>query len=407
MKAKIVVLGTMDTKGLEVAYMRDLIESSGHQATLVDVGLLGPRGVKPDVTSEQIARLADQELKGLIAGGLRDQAIAAMGKGAAKYLLRLFQDGAMDGVIGLGGNQGSAIVSMAMRALPIGFPKFLVSTVASGNIRPYVGHKDIAVMFSVSDLLGGPNMVTRSVLSNAVSALLGMVERGARMSLQPGEKTVAISALGNTEQAVSHAMKLLQEKGYQAISFHASGAGGSAMEELVEAGVFQGVLDLTPHELAEEVVGEGIYIPVTPGRLTAAGKKGIPQVVATGGLEYLCFGPRETIPPRLRRRKIYMHNPYNANLKISQTEMGRIGEVMAERLNQARGPVAVLIPKRGWSIYGSEGGPLHDPVGNLRLVNALRRGLREGIPCQVIDAHINDPVFVESCVELILNFMKE
>ncbi len=403
----IAVLGTMDTKGPEAAYLKQLIEARGHNALLVDVGPLGPPGTSPQVQSSRIAELAGSSLEELLRDGRRERIMEAMGRGAGRLLVQLLGEGGLQGVIGLGGNQGTAIAAAAMRALPLGFPKFLVSTVASGNLRPYVGHKDIAVMFSVSDLFGGPNTVSAAILANAASALLGMVEQGGQICAGSPERTIAITALGNTEKAVSHAAKLLKESGFEPVGFHASGAGGSAMEELVAAGAIGGVLDITPHELAEEVAGAGIYAPVVPGRLTAAGRKGVPQVVSTGSLEYLCFGPRESIPPRLRRRRTYMHNPYNANVKLSRGEMKRVGQVMAERLNQARGPAAVLVPARGWSVYGSRGGPLHDPGGNRALLDALQRGLRSGIPCTLVDAHINDPGFAGACVQTMVGLMRE
>jgi uncharacterized protein (UPF0261 family) len=296
---------------------------------------------------------------------------------------------------------------MAMRGLPIGFPKYIVSTVASGNIRPYVGNKDIAVVFSVADLIGGPNPVTRSILSNAVGALLGMVDHGEGISLREGERTIAISALGNTEPAASHAVQSLKEKGFQVISFHASGAGGSAMEELMESGLIAGVLDLTPHELSEEVVGAGAYVPVRPGRLSVAGRLSIPQVVSLGSLEYLCFGARESIPVPLRRRKIYMHNPYNANVALSRKEMAQVGRVMAERLNEATGPTAVFAPLKGWSVYGAEGGPLHNPHGYKAFLRSLQSHLHARIPVVAMDAHINDGFFVRACVEQLNKFMNE
>jgi len=328
-----------------------------------------------------------------------------MGEGAARCLLDLYGAHRLDGVIAVGGNQGTAIASIAMRALPIGLPKFMVSTVASGNIRPYVEDKDIGVVFSVADLIGGPNPVSRSILANAVGALVGMVENGARIAARPGERTIAVTSLGNTEPAVRRAMKLLHEAGFQAIAFHASGAGGSAMEELIGEGIIHGVLDLTPHELTEEVLGAGAYVPVRPGRLKSAGAKGIPQVISTGAMEYLCFGPRESIPARLRKRKIYMHNPYNANLRVSAREMSRVGQTMAERLNEAKGPTAVMIPLRGWSVYGAPGGPLHDPLAYKAFLKALRSHLRPDIQYREIDAHINDGMFAEACVQQMKEFM--
>lgn len=405
MKKNIAILGTLDTKREEVVFIKGIIESRGYSTTVIDVGPLGPPLDEPDVSNEKVAKWAGRELPELLRFGLRDQIMESMGEGASRVLLNLFKDGRMDGVIGMGGNQGTAIASMGMKVLPIGFPKFIVSTVASGDIRPYVGYKDIGMMFSVADLIGGPNSVTRPILVNAVSALLGMVEDGERISLQKGEKKIAISALGNTQPAVDHAMELLQEKGFQVIAFHASGAGGSAMEELIEERVFHGVLDLTPHELTEEVVEAGVYVPIRPGRLTSAGRLGIPQVVSLGGMEYLCFGPKESIPFKLRRRRIHMHNPYNANVKLSRSEMAKVGKAMANRLNEANGPSAVLVPLRGWSVYGAEGGPFHDSKAYEIFVQVLRSNLKKSIQFEEIDAQINDPLFVNSCVKILLNFI--
>jgi uncharacterized protein (UPF0261 family) len=406
-KGTIAILATLDTKGKEVDYMKNLLEAQGHSAILIDVGPLGPPGVPPDISNEETARWAGWELSNLIQTEERGRIMEEMGKGATKALLLLFQYGKIDGVIGLGGNQGSAIASMAMRALPFGFPKYLISTVASGNIRPYIGHKDIGVIFSVGDFLGGPNPVTRSILANAVSAVVGMIERGSRVTIESGERIIAVTALGNTEPAARQVLKQLHEKGFRVIPFHASGAGGSAMEELVEGGVVHGVIDLTPHELTEEIIGAGAYIPVRQGRLRAAGAKGIPQVVSTGGMEYLCFGPKESIPPKLRRRKIYMHNPLNANVKLSRNEMAQVGKAMAERLNETRGRTAVLIPLRGWSIYGAKGGPLHDEAGNSIFLKSLRNHLGAHIRLEEVDAHINDSLFADRCVKQLIEFMDE
>lgn len=398
-KKNIAIIGTFDTKCDEVFFMEDLVKGKGCNPILIDVGPLTPSRIRSDFSNKTVAGLAGWRLSELIKIAERDQMMAAMGEGASKILLDLLKKNQLDGVIGIGGNQGTAIASVAIRSLPLGFPKFIVSTVASGNMRPYIGHKDICIMFSVSDLLGGPNPVSRSILSNAVSGVIGMAESGERITLQPGEKTVAVTALGNTEAAAHRIMELLRKKGFQVITFHASGAGGSAMEELIDAGVFSGIIDLTPHEISEEVVGEGAYVPVTPGRLKAAGRAGIPQVVSTGALEYVCFGPYESIPTRLRRRKIYLHNPYNANVKLSQSEMSTVGRVMAERLNESNGPVEILVPLKGWSIYGSKGGPLFDPQGNIRLLKALKRHLKPQLQYTELNMHINDQSFADACVD--------
>jgi len=407
MKGNVAILATLDTKGEEVAFMTGLLEAAGYSATTIDIGTGGPPAVRPDFPSEEVARLGGTELADLVRTGRRDRIMEGMGEGAARLLSLLLSEGKIDGVIGLGGNQGTAVSSMAMRGLPFGFPKYLVSTVASGNIRPYVGNRDIGVVFSVADFLGGPNPVTGPVLANAVAAVIGMAEHGARIAAEPGRNTVAVTALGNTERGASRAVKSLRDRGFRVIPFHASGAGGSAMEDLIAEGVIHGVFDLTPHELTEEVVGAGIYMPVKPGRMKAAGAKGIPQVVSTGGMEYLCFGTRESIPVKLRRRRIYMHNPYNANLKISRREMAAVGAEMAERLNGSSGPTALFLPMRGWSVYGAPGGPLHDEAGNRAFLAALKKGLDPRIPLKEIDAHINDEAFIDACVERLVQSMGE
>jgi uncharacterized protein (UPF0261 family) len=406
-KGSIAILATLDTKGAEVASMRGLLETLGYRATVIDIAPLGPPAIGADLTNDEVARQGGWKLAELVRQGRRDRIMEVMGKGAGKLLSNLFSEGRIAGAIGLGGNQGTAVSAMAMRVLPFGFPKYLVSTVASGNIRPYVGDRDIGVVFSVGDFLGGTNPVTGPILANAVAAVVGMAEHGTRIAVKPGERTIAVTALGNTEPAASRAVQTLKDRGFRAVAFHASGAGGSAMEDLIAEGQIQGVFDLTPHELTEEVVGAGAYQPVNPGRLTAAGKRGIPQVVSTGGLEYLCFGLRESIPLRLRKRRTYMHNPYNANVKASRAEMAEVGLVMADRLNAASGPTAVMVPRKGWSVYGAPGGPLHDETGNRDLVKVLREHLKEGIQLTEIDAHINDAAFVDACVDQLVTSMEK
>lgn len=407
MKHNIAVLATLDTKGEEAAYVKELLEEQGHLATLIDIAPLGPTNIFPDVPNTEVAKLGGWDLENLVKNAERDEIMSVMGKGAAKLLTSFLTSQKINGALGFGGNQGSAIAAMALRALPFGFPKMLVSTVASGNIRPYIGYKDITVMFSVCDLLGGPNPVTRSILSNAVNALTGMVNKWQPISFNKSKKTIAISALGNTQPTVERVLNQFRQKGFEVIAFHASGAGGSAMEELITEGLIDFVLDLTPHELSEEIVGAGVYIPIRPGRLTAAGLKGIPQVVSTGGLEYLCFGTRESIPSRFRKRKIYMHNPINANLKTSKEEMADIGQAMAERLNLATAPVVVLIPTEGWSVYGSKGQPFYDPESNQAFISSLKKYLKSDIKIKEISAHINDPMFADQCVEVLLSLAQK
>lgn len=404
--AAIAVVSTMDTKGREAEFLRKKITESGHRALVIDVSTLGQPVGTPDIPSRTVLSKAPEELRLRMKGGSKEDIVAAMAHGATRVLEEQVNRGSVDGVIGIGGNQGSAIAATAMRALPLGFPKFLVSTVASQNIRPFVGHKDIAVVFSVSDFVGGINFVSESVLANSAAAVIGMVESGARIERPPGRKTIAISALGNTEQAVHRAVERLQALGYETVAFHASGAGGSAMEELVEAGMIDAVLDLTPHEVTEEVMGVGIYVPVRPGRLTAAMRRGIPVVLATGGMEYICFGPRASIPEELQSRTIYMHNPYNANLKINHQELQKVAKEFSTRLNQSRGKVCLLVPQRGWSVYGAAGGPFHDEEGIALFIDTVRDHLSPAVELRLLDYNINDPEFVDACLDRLLEHLE-
>jgi uncharacterized protein (UPF0261 family) len=234
-----------------------------------------------------------------------------------------------------------------------------------------------------------------------------MVQAGKGVSSRRDKATVAVTALGNTEAAAHRAIELLQESGFQTVAFHASGAGGSAMEELIRRGMIDAVLDLTLHELTEEVLNVGAYVPVTPGRLDAACRKGIPVVAATGAMEYLCFGPKSSIPAHLQDRVIYMHNPYNANLKITHQELVRVAEVLAERLNRAAGPAALFVPRLAWSVYGSEGGPFHDPEGIEVFIDTLRRHLEAAVDFNVLEYGINDGRFASACVSQLKLYLTE
>ena len=402
----IAIIATLDTKIDSATFMEGIIKDHGCCPILIDVGALTTPEIKADFTNQTVAVRAGENLTELVKSGKRDEIMAVMGRGAALVLRNLLSENRLDGVIGIGGNQGTAIAAMAMRCMPIGLPKLLVSTVASGDMRPYVGHKDINVVFSVADLVGQPNAVSSVILRNATCAVIGMVKYGIAVGTGQHKKTIALSALGNTEPAAHRISTELIRRGYEVITFHASGAGGSAMEELIDEGIFCALIDLTPHELSEEVVGTGAYVPVVPGRMKAAARASIPQVISTGALEYVCFGPWESIPPTMRKRKIYMHNPYNANVKVSHKEMCEVGKVMAQRLNESNGPVTVLVPKRGWSTYGSEGGAFYDPRGYQILLTCLKEGLRSEVVYKEIDQHINDQTFADLCVDSLLHLLE-
>ena len=404
-KKTIALISTLDTKIETANYLTRMIRELGCHPISIDVGALTHGDVKSDYSNEDVVRRSGKNLGDLISAGKRDEIMTAMGEGASVVLADLLKQNRLDGVLGIGGNQGTAIAAMAMRTLPFGLPKYLVSTVASGNMRPYVGHKDISVVFSVTDLVERPNTVSETILANAVSALVGMIKYRHTVTRDYNKKSVALSALGNTEPTAHRISELLSQAGYEVVTFHASGAGGSAMEELIGNGIFCGLIDLTPHELAEEIVGKGAYVPVVPGRMTAASRAGIPQVISTGALEYVCFGPRESIPASMRKRKIYMHNPYNANVKVSQKEMSTIGREMAKRLNDSVGSVAVLVPRLGWSTYGSKGGAFYDPKGYEILLDVLKKNLKDSISYEETDLHINDEKFADLCVAEFLKFL--
>ncbi len=398
--AHVVVLATLDTKGAEAAYVADLLGRHGRKPCLMDTGFRNPPACRTDVDREQVARAAGLDLASARAMP-REEIIRAMGEGAGRLLARGVAEGRYAGVIALGGNQGTAIAGIALQRLPLGVPKVVVSTVASGNLRPYFGHKDVAVLFSVGDLLGGPNRVSSPILEAATAAVAAMVA-AARPFAAGGAPAFAVTALGNTQGAVAGVHELLRERGCEAVAFHASGAGGSAMEELIEAGVFAGVVDLTTHELVGEAFGQDIYTPTRPDRLSAAARCGLPQVVAPGGLDYFCFGAAETIPEALRGRPVHRHNPYNTNVRTSAAELGQLGELVAKRLNAApAGSAAFLYPRKGWSEVGSPGGPLHDPRANLAFLESLRAALSTTVELYELDVTINDRRFAERAIEVL------
>lgn len=406
MAKSIAILATLDTKGAEAAFLKEMFAQRGLSPLLLDLGLREEPAVPPDISREAVAEAAEATVGGLLASS-REEAMARMGTGAGILLRQRYEQGRLHGVIGLGGNQGTAMACLAMQALPLGLPKVMVSTVASGNIRPYIGAKDIAMVFAVADLFGGPNPISRSVLTQAAGALSGMVLWGEELGVSSKPLLVAITALGNTHPAVARCHELLAARGWCGVAFHASGACGTAMEELIAARKIDAVLDITPHELVGEILGYDIYTPVRPGRLTAAGRRGIPQVVSTGGLEYYCFGPKETMPPEVQDRVIYMHNPANANVMLTTAEMSRLGRAMAERLNESTGPVSLMLPLKGWSEYGREDGPLWNPKGRAAFAASLKASLRPNVELVELDLHINDPPFAETCVERLGTWLKE
>ncbi len=392
----VALIGTFDTKGEEFSFLRERIESAGLRTLTIDAGVLGEPLFEADVSREEVATAANENLAALRTERDRGRSVTAMAAGAKAVLSRLFEQGSIHGVVSLGGSAGTAIATTAMRALPIGFPKLMVSTVAAGDVKSYVGTSDICMMPSVLDI-AGLNRVSRRVIGNAAGAICGMVTME-QARAQDEKPAIAATMFGVTTPCVTAARHILEQKGYEVLVFHATGAGGQAMEQLIDDGAFQAVLDLTTTELADELVG-GVF-SAGPHRLEAAGRKGIPQVVCPGAIDMVNFGPIDTVPAQFKSRNLYIHNPVVTLMRTTPEECAEMGRRTAERLNRATGPVTVLIPLRGVSAIDKVGGPFYSPEA----LEAYRRGLKAVLSPNVrlveLDAHINDEEFAVAAAEL-------
>jgi uncharacterized protein (UPF0261 family) len=395
------LLATLDTKGREAAFVREELHAQNIKVTIVDCGCLGEPEFAGDVTRQAVFAAAGTSLAAARAQGDRGAAIVQAATGAAKIVADAFAAGKLDGVLALGGSAGTNIGTAAMRALPLGVPKVMVSTLASGDVSRYVGAKDIFMLNSVVDI-SGINRISRPILSNAAAAMAGMVRR-----IQNTDKTktaddrpiICATMFGVTTPCVQHASKLLEAAGYEVITFHATGSGGRAMESLIADGLVAGVLDITTTELADELVG-GI-LSAGPNRLTAAAKAGIPQVVSVGALDMVNFGPRETVPPQFAQRKFHIHNPTVTLMRTVPEENAKLGEELARKVAASSAPAAIMLPLRGVSAIDREGQSFDDPTARDALYTAIRahRGNTELLE---LDAHINDPAFAEAVARRLL-----
>jgi uncharacterized protein (UPF0261 family) len=386
--ATVALVGTLDTKGLEYSWLRDRIRELGCEAVLVDAGV-GEPDVDADVPAERVARAAGASLTALREAGDRGAAVTAMGEGTAAVLAELLAAGRMHAVLAVGGSGGSSIAARAVRDLPIGLPKLIVSTMASGDVSPYVGAKDVTITYSVVDI-AGINRVSRLILGNAAAAAAGMAKAYAEAPAASGgeRRLVAASMFGVTTPAVNAARRRLDELGYEVLVFHATGAGGRALEGLVDSGLLTGVLDLTTTELADDLVG-GV-LSAGPERLTAAGRCGVPQVVAPGALDMVNFGPRDTVPERFEGRNLYVHNPTVTLMRTTPAEMAELGRRMAGKLAAATGPTVLFIPLGGVSALDAPGMPFHDPKADAACFEALRDA---GVETERLEMNINEPAF--------------
>ena len=399
--ATIAVLGTLDTKGHEHAYVAEIIRSRGHQTLLIDTGSGEAPQITPNVTREQVAAAAGLDLAGIIERQDRGEAVTAMANAAGVYLSQQVASGAVQGVISLGGGGGTAIGTAAMRTLPVGFPKLMVSTLAAGNVAPYVGTKDIVMFPSIVDV-SGMNRISRVLLARAAGAICGMVET--EVPEGADKPLIAASMFGNTTECVNHAKQILEDAGYEVLVFHATGTGGRIMESLIDSGMFAGVLDITTTEWADEFVG-GI-LGAGPTRLDAAGKAGIPAIVTPGCLDMVNFGEKATIPAKFGDRTFYIHNPQVTLMRTDAAECAALGRILAEKVNAYRGPVTVLLPTKAISIISAEGKPFYDAGADAALFAAIKAHLKPGIPLVEMDCEINAPEFSAACANALLAHLK-
>ncbi len=398
---KVAILGTLDTKGEEFAYLREQIELAGVSTLVIDAGVLGQPTFPPDIGREEVSLAGGRQLRDLLAEQDRGRSVTTMAAGAAVVVRRLYDEGTIHGLISLGGSAGTTIGTAAMRSLPVGFPKVMVSTLASGDTRPYVGTKDITMVHSVVDI-AGLNVLSRRILGNAAAALAGMVKREEIRTVEV-RPLIAATMFGVTTPCVTQARRVLEEHGFEVVVFHATGAGGQAMESLIADGYIAGVLDITTTELADELAG-GV-MSAGPHRLEAAGLKGIPQVVCPGAIDMVNFGPIDSVPTKYRSRRLHIHNPNVTLMRTTPEECAELGRITAQKLNRAQGPVVFFMPLRGVSAIDVEGSAFHWPEADRSYLGALKANLNAPIRFVELDAHINDESFAREVARSLMELM--
>lgn len=406
MAKTVALVGTLDTKGPEIAYLRDRCQALGLETLVVDSGILGePLGIEPDFSREVVAEAAGSTLEALRHAGSRGAAVHEMMKGVRQVLLELYGQGRLNGVACLGGAEGAVMGAHAMQALPIGLPKLLATPIASGkrHFGPLTGLKDVMVIHSVVDILG-LNPISYAIFDNMAAALKGMTDHGHVIDLDAGERYVAITMLGNTTKAVMAAKERLAQAGFEAIIFHSNGVGGPAMEELAEQGLFTGVIDFTTDELTDELVGG--FHNGGPNRLRVIGRLGLPQVVVPGCIDFSVHGPPEAVPDKLRGRPMYTHNPVFTLVRTLKPEMAELGRRFAERLNESTGPLKIAYPTGGLSIpsYPPDG-VFWDAEADAAFMAELKAHLRPDIPILEFERHVNAPEFGIEVAELFLELI--
>jgi uncharacterized protein (UPF0261 family) len=392
----VLLLGTLDTKGDELAFLRERLRDAGVGVLLADVGTLEAASVEADITREEVGAAGGVDVEALREAGDRGAAIAGMADAAAALARRLYDEGRIHGVLSAGGSGNTAIATAAMQALPVGVPKLMVSTMAAGDTSDYVGGVDVTMMASVTDV-AGINSISARILANAAGAMAGMLQAPAPQ-VGDGRPLVAATMFGVTTPCVTRAREELERRGYEVLVFHATGTGGKAMEALVEGGLLSGVLDVTTTELCDDLVG-GV-LSAGPARLEAAGRAGVPQVVSLGALDMVNFGARDTVPPKFEDRNLYVHNPAVTLMRTTPEECAELGRRIASKLAAATGPTSLFVPLGGVSLIDAEGQPFHDPGADAALFDALREGLAgSSVELVELDANVNDEEFADAMVD--------
>jgi uncharacterized protein (UPF0261 family) len=407
----VLLIATMDTKSEEAYYVRDQVHARGHQTIVMNTGMFLPFDGDVDITADEVVREAvGKSAQELYKTSNKGQCIDAIITGTRIITKRLHDEGRIDAVISIGGAQGTAIGTAAMRTLPFGVPKYMVTTVASGTATfgPFVGTKDIIMMHSVCDILG-LNFVTRSVFDSAAAGVCGMMEERVRKQNIKQKKikgAIAVSMLGTTTPGAMRAKVLIEEEGYEFVAFHQNGTGGIAMEEMIAEGRFAGVLDLNLHEIGDRYFG-GLHGSIREGRLEEASSHGVPQVIAPGSINYTVQGPEAELPEELKQRKHLVHNPMLTLVRLTPDELKEVGRITAEKINKAHQYTSVMIPLNGFSFPDTEGREHWDPEGNTAFIEALKKNLRSGVAYEEFNLHINDEEFVDMAVNRLFTLINE
>jgi uncharacterized protein (UPF0261 family) len=399
----VLIIGALDTKGEEYAFIKKLIEARGHKTLVLDIGVYEPHeSIKPDIPNSEVANIVNADISDIQKMD-RGPAMKIMSQGTAEIVRKLFAENRFDGAIGMGGTGGTSVITAGLQTLPIGMPKVMVSTAASGDTRAYVGTRDIVMFPSVVDV-AGINRISRQIFTRAVGAICGMVE--SEIELPKEEKPIITASMfGNTTLCVDRCRENLTSKGYEVLVFHATGTGGKTMESIVEDGLVDAVLDITTTEWADEICG-GVF-SAGRTRLDAPGKMGIPHLIVPGCVDMVNFGPKDTVPDKYAGRLFYEWNPSVTLMRTTPEENAEMGKIFAEKANLAKGPVAFLLPLKGVSMLDSDGQLFWSPEADSAMFNAIKSNIRKDIKVVELDANINDAVFADKAVEMLLGMLTQ